>query len=351
MMLLFYFCMQFILKNNNHSLSALKIYRYGFILTTLLIGVWSKLYATDWAQPTSPIWPIPQIATIESDSKELQLIDLGRRLFSDKGLSGDGSVSCQECHRPEYAGANRQKRAVRPGAIVPIRNVPSIYNLRYIYRYQWDGRFSQLEDAITFSLESSNQMGNSMENIMRYLDENKEYKLAFLSAFGDNLDSNQIVVALKAYLWTLNTPNSRFDRYLRGDYRAISRIEREGLRLFIDYGCSSCHNGIGIGANSMQQHGVFGYHVDKVGAITDKGRYLITMDQDDIDRFRVPSLRNVAETAPYMHNGKMDNLFSAVEMMARHQLGIKLKSEDIKTIEAFLRTLSAPLEKGAVTGE
>jgi cytochrome c peroxidase len=159
--------------------------------------------------------------------------------------------------------------------------------------------------------------------------------------------------ALATYQMSLITPNARFDRYLRGDKSAINQLEKTGYQLFKSYGCVACHQGVNVGGNMIATLGVMGDYFKDRGDETsaDLGRFNVTQRESDKHRFKVPSLRNVAQTAPYFHDGSIDSLEDAIKTMAKYQLGQTIPDPDIDAIAQFLRSLTGELKGQALWRE
>jgi cytochrome c peroxidase len=185
-------------------------------------------------------------------------------------------------------------------------------------------------------------MDSNWPEIVNKLKLSPEYQAAFAELYVQGIHSATIKDAIATFERSLSTPNSRFDRFLRGDGQVLSAEEREGYRLFKSYGCASCHQGVDVGGNMFQRFGVMGDYFADRGKPTkaDLGRFNVTGNQDDRHLFKVPGLRNVALTAPYFHDGSATGLEEAVSVMAKYQLGRQLSSEERQRIVSFLKTLS-----------
>jgi cytochrome c peroxidase len=299
----------------------------------------AKLGALDDQSPSaiaSAIEPLPE--TIEQDARK---VALGERLFVEPRLSGDGRVACKDCHALDRGGANGQRFSDLPGRKpVPV-NVPSIFNVAFDFRYAWNGRYEDLESLLDFAMNSPRAMAGTWAKGARAISDDVAYVKDFRALYPQGLDADSLRDALVAYSRSLITPNAPFDRFLRGKGE-LSAEQQRGYETFRDYGCISCHQGKNIGGNMYQRFGVMrDYFADRGGVVeADLGRYTQTQREEDRFVFRVPSLRNVALTAPYFHDGSADTLEAAVTTMARYQLGRALGPEQTADIVAFLRTLS-----------
>lgn len=273
---------------------------------------------------------------------------LGERLFRDPGLSADGQIACASCHFLEHGGAD--PRPVSPGVhgASGTRNAPSVFNTALNTALFWDGRARTLAEQIEGPLHDPAEMGSSWAEVIDYLSASADYRAAFAALYPQGIDRHSISDALVRYQLTLVTPNAPFDRWLRGDPDAISAEARAGYARFKSLGCASCHQGANIGGNLFQRFGIMGNYFSDRGRLSeaDLGRYNLTGRDEDLHVFRVPSLRNVALTGPWLHDGSATSLREAVEIMARYQLGREIDAEDIRLILAFLDTLTGETPDG-----
>jgi len=275
------------------------------------------------------IKPIPQ--SIEFNKSKAEL---GKILFFDANLSNDGEVSCASCHRLDKCGADDKAISKGSHGAMGEYNAPSVYNLAFFINYNWIGDAQSIEEQMVKPITSKFEFNSSFQHIIQYISSNEELKKRFLENYS-KIDRDTILKALAEYIKSLITPNSRFDKFLRGDKDAITTDEKLGYKIFIKHGCISCHNGVNIGANMLQKFGVF-KHRENI-----EGRFEHTKQESDIGVFRVPSLRNISQTAPYFHDGKVATLKESIEMMADYQLGIELSDEEVELISKFLKSLDA----------
>jgi len=248
---------------------------------------------------------------------------LGERLFTDSRLSADGKRSCLSCHDIQTNGAdgNRLDKAL-DGSTLPL-NTTTVFNSALGFRLNWEGNFRTLEAQAESALENQRAMGDSIETVLQRLNGDAKTRRRFGAAYGHPPDRATLLDAIATYERSLVTPGSRFDRWLGGDAAALSAEEKDGYQLFKSVGCVSCHQGVGVGGNLFERHGIF---------------HPLASPKPEI--LRVPSLRNVATTPPYFHDGSAPTLSEAVRRMAEAQLDQTLSDQQIELIIAFLKTLT-----------
>jgi cytochrome c peroxidase len=269
-------------------------------------------------------------------------VALGERLFRDVQLSGDNTMACATCHQLAQGGDDGVPQARTAEGLRAPRNTPTIFNVAFNFAYHWDGAAPALEKQAERVLLAPTVMGTTWPELLAKLRADPAYVSAFKTAYARDLSPAQVLDALATYERSLITPNARFDRYLRGQRQALSADEQQGYQLFTSYGCVACHQGMNVGGNLFQAFGVFQSPPipAPVGVAADPGRFLVTGSARDRGVFRVPSLRNVAVTAPYFHDGRAPTLESAVDTMAKVQLGRTLTRQEIGFIVQFLHTLT-----------
>jgi len=286
-----------------------------------------------------PISPIP--ADLRFDAAK---VTLGRALFSDPRLSSNNSISCAHCHPLDRYGMDGLSRSLGIEGRQGTMNAPTVYNSGFNFRQFWDGRVATLEEQVDSPLTHPDEMNSAWPDVLSKLNADPAIRDMAQHAFGRQLDADGVRGALAEFQRSLITPDAPFDRYLRGDEQALDPRAREGWRLFRDLGCISCHQGVNIGGNMYSRLGQFdSYFTHRAPEQRDFGRYNITGNEEDMYKFRVPSLRNVARTAPYFHDGGVATLPEAVERIASSQLGVKLSDEERDLIVAFLESLTGRL--------
>jgi cytochrome c peroxidase len=286
-------------------------------------------------RPVEPIVPVPLTAPAES-----RAVALGERLFSDVRLSGDNARSCATCHPIARGGMDGRGRALAADGRSHVRNTPTIFNVGLSATFNWDGVATSLETHADGVLVSPTLMNARWPDLLAKLGADDAYRAEFRAAYPEGVSRRAVLNALASFERSLQTPNSRFDRYLRGQPGALTPVEQRGYQLFKSYGCVTCHQGVNVGGNIFQKFGVFAEAGDDGVPEPDLGRYHVTGVPRDRGVFRVPSLRNVAATAPYFHDGRAATLEIAVETMAKVQLGRTLSRDDVATIVEFLGTLT-----------
>lgn len=288
---------------------------------------------------TQTLAPIPKtMPGAEKDTPEQ--IKLGRTLFFDVRLSANNSQSCNSCHAVDRGRGGVDNQPTSLGAFGKRggRNSPTVLNAGFHLTQFWDGRAADLVAQAKGPILNPIEMGMPNEQaVVAKLSAIPEYRQSFAQAFpGETkpLTYDNIARAIAAFERTLVT-RDRFDDFLAGKDRALNAEELKGLDLFTSIGCTSCHNGPLLGGNSYQKLGLL--HAYKTD---DTGRYSVTKEEDDRFKFKVPSLRNIALTGPYFHDGSKSRLEDTVREMAWLQLDRKLTDDEAKAITAFLRSLS-----------
>lgn len=319
------------------------------LFEALLFGALSRNAAGD-DEPTvdqnQPLVPLPAVAPAPKDNPTTpEKAALGKQLFFDPRLSGDNTMSCATCHLPEKAFADGQRRSMGHAGQPLTRNTPSLLNVAWFDRLFWDGRAGTLEEQALHPIQSPDEMNQDLDELEAELNAVPGYVEQFRAIFGTTVRREGIAKALAAFQRTLVTGPSPLDRYLAGDESALSEEARKGLELFVgDADCVRCHRGPLLSDGKFYRLGV---------SSTDTGLGAITGQRDDDYKFRTPSLRNVAQTGPYFHNGSRKTLTDVVtfyfrEIPPRTAAGQPLDVEpligqsfsDIPALVAFLESLS-----------
>ncbi len=268
---------------------------------------------------------------------------LGKKLYFDPILSKDNTISCASCHNLKTAGVDNLQFSFGIKGQKGIVNTPTVLNAIFNFRQMWDGRAKDLVHQVQFPLTNQKEMGNNFENLIKVL-KNSTYNEKFKKLYKDGITKKNIGDALEEFQKTLITP-SPFDEYLRGNKNAITTNQKKGYELFMKKGCISCHNGINIGGGLYTQFGlsddsVLDKNIDENVYNPDLGLYNRTKNDFDKFYFKVPTLRNIALTYPYLHHGRIKTLSEAINEIAKAQLGLNLTKEEIFLIEEFFKSLS-----------
>lgn len=314
--------------------------RLGVLLRTALQAMLWTVVGVSAAQAGEPLQPIPLQVPLDAAK-----VALGERLFNDKRLSRDNTVACASCHNLAKGGADGLVTAVGIGGAKGPINTPTVFNSGYQFRQFWDGRAASLEEQAAGPVHNPKEMGSNWADVLVKLGQDKALVAQMQQAYPEGLQATNIQDAIATYERSLFTPNARIDRYLRGDKAALTSDELRGYQLFKAYGCVACHQGVNVGGNMFQTFGVMGDYFAKRGNPTDAdlGRYNVTKQASDRHVFKVPSLRNVALTAPYFHDGSAKTLGDAVDVMFKYQLGRSASAQDKDLIVKFLHTLTGEL--------
>lgn len=282
-------------------------------------------------------------------------IELGKQLFFDPRLSKDGTVSCNSCHNVMSSGTDNRATSAGIAGQLGGRSAPTVFNAAFLSAQFWDGRAATLEDQAKGPLTNPIEMGMpNHDAVIARVKQIEGYQSQFEKAFGskDSVNIDNLAKAIAAYERTLITPNSPFDRWAKGDATAISASAQRGFAKMAEVGCTSCHSGAAFSGPSLptgtgfyQKFPTYADNdfVKKYDFMADEGRKNVTKSDADAHMFRVPTLRNIATTAPYFHNGKVDNLQEAIRVMAKTQLNKDLKQEEVTDIYNFLVTLTGTI--------
>ena len=314
-------------------------------------GVWRIIYSVLGAffltlapvaaqEPLAPFAPVSPISRrIDYDRAKALL---GKRLFFEPLLSKNKDLSCAACHIPEAGGAGPRSPSGGSGGQRPPVDIPSVYNVGLNAYWLWSGRAETLRQAVAAMFANTWAMAMSPHEVEGRLAAVPAYRRSFRKAYGkDRVDYEGVLEALVEFLRSLVTPDSRFDRFLRGE-GGLSPVETRGYHLFKELGCVSCHNGANLGGNSLQPHALL------TAVLQDRwdgpgGGAKCDFPASRHELLRVPSLRNAALTAPYFHDGEAASLDAAIAKVARQNLGIALPPAERRALAAFIRALTGRL--------
>lgn len=305
---------------------------------------WPKPFideGVDWKElgllPESPVGS-------KKDSLK-HLIELGKVLFFDERLSGSGKISCTTCHKPELNWTDGKEKSIGHEGAVNKRNAPTIQNTWFYKKLFWDGRSNSLEDQAFAPINSESEMHGEMPELPRKLAKIKGYAPLFEAAFGDaSINPHRIVEAIAVFERTIVSRKSKFDEFLSGNKRALNNDELKGLHLFRTKArCMNCHNGALFSDNQFHK-------TNLPFTSNDDGLYKVTHKEEDKGKFKTPSLRDVMNTAPWMHDGSINHMMTILELYRKGPpaadsllKGFSLgRKESLKDLLAFLNAISSP---------
>lgn len=299
-----------------------------------------NLGRADVVSAQEPIRPLP--TTMPVDKAVARLGDL---LYHDTRLSGDQTLSCASCHVISQGGDDNRATSVGIGGAIGPINAPTTLNSSFNLAQFWDGRAADLQEQAAGPVHNPMEMGSSWEEVIPRLQAVEDYVHQFDTLYDDGITGENITHAIAEFERSLITP-SPFDEFLRGNTNAISAEAQNGYRLFKSYGCVSCHQGINVGGNLFQKFGaLISFYEDREVNAVDSGRMNVTQQAEDKFVFKVPSLRNAADTGPYFHNASASTLQDAILIMGQLQLGKTLPQNDINDIEHFIHSLTGTVSK------
>ncbi|MDD2738652.1 MAG: cytochrome c peroxidase [Methylomonas lenta] len=311
---------------------------------TILTWIAEQRAKSPWSQDAAaefkgePISPLPLQLKLDADK-----VSLGDKLFHDRLLSGDNTLNCASCHDLARGGTDQAKVATGiRGQQGPI-NSPTVYDAMYNIAQFWDGRAKDLQEQAAGPVANPIEMGAKWDEVVEKLQQVPEYQQAFAELYPEQgLSKTTVTDAIAVFEQSLVTGNSRFDQYLRGNTAILSNDEIQGYQLF-KTNCASCHFGPALGGLSYEKMGVKqDYFKQRGGELTeaDNGRFNVTKQEQDRHFFKVPVLRNIELTFPYFHDGSVDNLAEAVQVMGNVQLDKAFTKDEIANMVAFLQTLT-----------
>lgn len=275
-------------------------------------------------------------------------VELGKMLFFEPRLSASYLISCNTCHNLGTGGVDLQETSIGHGWQKGPRNAPTVLNAVFNLAQFWDGRADSLAAQAKGPVQASVEMNNKPERVVATLKSIPAYPELFRKAFpreSDPVTYDNMAKAIEVFEETLITPDSRFDRYLKGEKRALNTREQSGLKLFMDKGCVRCHGGVNVGGTGYFPFGLVKAPDAELRPASDLGRFKITNAESEKFAFKSPSLRNIVLTPPYFHSGKVWQLKDAVAVMGSSQLGMTLSADETERIVAFLGTLTGKQPK------
>lgn len=336
--------------------------RYWLLMALVLSGCSESEESSSNEPPASPepeaeeaprpLRELVGTSTFEALPTDVELdqakVLVGRTLYFDRRLSGDETISCATCHSLDHGGAEPRVTSVGiQGQVGPI-NAPTVLNSEHNFRQFWDGRAADLLEQAAGPVTNPMEMGGDWDTILERLRADETLVAAMRGAYGEDgepVTQAHVLDAIVQYERSLSTP-APFDRWLGGDDDALSEQAQRGLRAFVEVGCTTCHRGMNLGGTMYQKMGlVHDYFERRGGPLTeaDAGRFNVTEEENDRHFFKVPTLRNVAQTGPYFHDGSESELAGAVRTMAYVQLGQELEDSQVSDLVAFLEALTGEL--------
>ena len=319
------------------------------VVSVALVG----LAAEGRAEPRRPLGldlyrPVP-----EDNQLTPEKVKLGRRLFHERLLSRDGSLACADCHQPKRAFTDGRAKAVGVYGRKGPRSVPTIVNRAWGESFFWDGRVQTLEEQVVQPILAELEMDLTIEEAVERLRGKRRYRKGFRRVFGREVNGEDLARALAAYVRTIQAGDSPYDRHLLGKKRALSQQAQAGVRLFRGKAnCSACHVGPTLSDEEFHNTGI----AWRDGRFLDDGRYAVTKKEQDRGKFKTPTLREVAHTAPYMHDGSLARLEDVVEFYSKGGRGnanldpelrpLQLTDVEKRQLESFLRSLSGRVSQG-----
>lgn len=345
------------MRQQDHPILAAAAFLFA---SAAVIGLASSWAGQDAAERADPVWeranllfdPLPEVASSPGNPLTEAKVALGKRLYYDPQLSRKGNVSCNSCHSLATFGVDNLPFSPGDDGELGGRNSPTVLNAALHVAQFWDGRAADVEEQAGMPVLNPVEMAIPGEDfLVERLAALPGYPEAFAAAFPEDdpaLTYENIRLALAAFERTLITP-APFDAYLEGDVDALDESQRAGLERFMGLGCAACHNGATVGARFFRKFGLNdAYWVHTGSTAPDQGRFAQTGDPADRYVFKVASLRNVAETAPYFHDGSVASLPEAVKIMVELQVGVDLTDRQAGEIAAFLESLTGEVPASAL---
>ncbi|KAF7781524.1 cytochrome c peroxidase [Pseudoalteromonas rubra] len=293
-------------------------------------------YSSQWVD--AAIQPLPRL-----EHYDVGWVQLGKALFKSPLLSADNTTSCASCHDLYNGGDDGFPVSVGINQQLGSRNAPSVINAVFNFRQFWDGRSPDLTSQLPLPIHNPLEMASNWPQVIGKLNQQPHFVNSFEALSEDGVTPENITKAIVAFQMSLVSENTPIDAYLLGNEQALTAQQQRGYRKFVELGCVTCHQGRNIGGNIYQKMG----RLDRMpkALLNDAGRYQLTRNEQDKFVFKVPSLRNVAHTGPYFHNGSVVQLSDAIRIMASGQLGLELSDEDVSDLEALLHAFSGELPR------
>jgi cytochrome c peroxidase len=336
------------------AVTVVKVLGVGMTLVGLL--AWAGALPTDaelLAKARAHFQPLPKEMASPTNPLTAVKVQLGKMLYYEPRLSKSGAISCNSCHNIASYGVDNLPTSIGHKWAIGSVNAPTTMNAANEVAQFWDGRAKDVEEQAKGPVTNPNEMGIPHEQFaVDRLTSIPEYRELFRQAFPNvqnPVTYTSMAMAIGAFERTLVTPG-RFDAFLEGDAAALTAAEKEGLNIFVETGCASCHMGPAVGGGTFDKFGVYRPYQELTGSKTlDNGRFDVTKNENDRFMFKVPVLRNITRTYPYFHDGTIWKLDDAARVMGEAQLGRKLSEPEVKAIVAFLNSLTGEIPKDALT--
>lgn len=302
----------------------------------------AKHYTTEGVAPkfrNEMVQPLPPVESLNLDARK---VALGDKLFHDTRLSTDNTISCASCHDLQKGGTDQARFSTGVGGAVGDINAPTVFNAGFQFMQFWDGRAADLQEQADGPVNNPIEMASNWTEVIGKLEQDEAFTKEFLAVYPEGYSKDTITKAIAIFEESLLTP-SRFDQYLRGDENALTDNEKRGYALFKQYGCATCHVGKILGGQSFEKMGLYqDYFADRGNVHTpDYGRFNFTQREGDRFKLKVPTLRNIAITFPYFHDGTTSDLKEAVKTMVKYQTErARISDRDADLIVAFLKALT-----------
>jgi cytochrome c peroxidase len=307
-----------------------------------------QVRATHYSSPASPealktavIQPIPQPPELDT-----RKVALGKLLYHDTRLSKDNTLSCASCHDLAKGGTDRQAVSVGVDGAKGGINAPTVFNAAYHLAQFWDGRAADLAAQAAGPPGNPIEMASSWPEIVGKLSQDAAFTASFKASYPNGITQETLCDAIATYEKILLTPNSDFDKFLLGNQAALGDVALKGHVLFMESACATCHSGIAMGGRSFEKMGrTADYFADRGNpTAADTGRASVTKNEGDKHKFKVPTLRNVALTAPYFHDASANNLTEAVRKMGHYQIDKTFSEQQTAQLVSFLESLTGEFE-------
>ncbi len=306
----------------------------------------ARAKANGAADASDPIYANPVLPLAEPRGLNPDKVALGRKLYHDTRLSGDNTLSCASCHDLKKGGTDQAQYSTgirgQKGGI----NAPTVFNASLAFVQFWDGRAADLQAQAAGPVANPVEMGGNWDEVPGKLKADPAYAAAFAKLYPEGITKETVTDAIATFEKTLVTVNSRFDRFLRGQTDALTAEEKAGYRIFTNEGCCKCHVGQALGGKSFEKLGLYSDYFAARGQPTpaDDGRFSVTKNEGDRHKFKVPTLRNIALSYPYLHDGSTSDLKKVVQLMGKHQIGHDIPDNEAELIVKFLQSLTGELD-------